>query len=179
MTRPALFLDRDGVINVDHGYVYKPEDVEFVNGIFELVAEAKRAGLLVVVITNQAGIGRGYYSENDFHALMNWMKNQFVEQGGQIDAVYFCPYHPEHGVGHYRKDTECRKPNPGMILQAAQDLKLDLDRSFLIGDKSSDIEAGMAAGVGNNFLLSSEPEGLADVPTLLSLFEGIPLLKAI
>jgi D-glycero-D-manno-heptose 1,7-bisphosphate phosphatase len=179
MSRPALFLDRDGVINVDHGYVYKPREVEFVSGVFELVAEAKQAGLMVVVITNQAGIGRGYYSESDFHALMNWMKNQFVEHGGQIDAVYYCPYHPEHGVGHYKKDADCRKPNPGMFLQAALDLKLDLGRSFLIGDKTSDIEAGMAAGVGNYYLLCSERQGLADIPTLSSLFEGISLLKAI
>ena len=178
MCRSALFLDRDGVIIVDHGYVCQPKDIEFVNGVFELVAEAKQAGFTVVVITNQAGIGRGFYSETDFHTLMSWMKDQFVERGGQIDAVYFCPYHPEHGVGHYKKDADCRKPKPGMILKAAHDLKLDLEHSLLIGDKISDVEAGMAAGVGNNLLLNSESQDLSDVTTLSSLFEGISLIKS-
>ena len=94
MKKPALFLDRDGVINLDHGYVHTPEEFEFVDGIFEVVATANRAGYLVVVVTNQAGIGRGYYSETQFHALTDWMKASFAEHGGQIDAVYFCPYHP-------------------------------------------------------------------------------------
>ena len=112
MNRPALFLDRDGVINVDHGYVHKPEAAEFIDGIFELVAAAKRAGYLVVVVTNQAGIGRGYYSDADFHALMDWMKARFVKRGGQVDAVYFCPDHPESGIGGYHHESEFRKPAP-------------------------------------------------------------------
>lgn len=148
MSRPALFLDRDGVINVDHGYVHKPEDVEFVNGIFELVAAAKKAGYLVVVVTNQAGIGRGYYRENDFHALMDWMKERFIERGGQLDAVYFSPYHPEHGIGEYLRESDCRKPAPGMLLQAARDFGIDLAGSIIVGDKPSDMRAGRAAGVG-------------------------------
>lgn len=162
MSRPTLFLDRDGVINVDHGYVYKSKDVEFVDGIFELVAAAKEAGYLVVVVTNQAGIGRGYYSEDDFHALMDWMKARFVERGGQLDAVYFCPYHPEHGIGEYRRESDCRKPAPGMLLQAAHDLDIDLPRSVFVGDKPSDMAAGQAAGVGTLlqlggvFLLSAD-----------------------
>lgn len=147
MSPPALFLDRDGVINVDHGYVHKPEDVEFIDGIFELVAAAKEAGYLVVVVTNQAGIGRGYYSEDDFHALMDWMKARFVERGGQLDAVYFCPNHAEHGIGEYRSESDCRKPAPGMLLQAVHDLDIDLARSLFVGDKPSDMAAGRAAGV--------------------------------
>jgi D-glycero-D-manno-heptose 1,7-bisphosphate phosphatase len=159
MSRRALFLDRDGVINVDHGYVHRPEAVEFIDGIFELVAVARRAGYLVIVVTNQAGIGRGYYSEADFHALMDWMKSRFVERGGQIDAVYFCPYHPEHGIGDYRRESACRKPAPGMLLQAQQELDIDMELSIFIGDKPSDMAAGLAAGVGTLLYLSSEASG--------------------
>ena len=148
MSKPALFLDRDGVINIDSGYVYRIAEVEFVDGIFELVAAAKHAGYLVVIVTNQSGIGRGYYNEADFHALMNWMQARFVERGGQIDAVYFCPYHPEHGIGTYRRDSDCRKPAPGMLLQAQRELDVNLAFSIFIGDMPSDMAAGFAAGVG-------------------------------
>ncbi len=146
--RPALFLDRDGVINIDHGYVCKPEDFHFVEGIFELVAAANRLGYLVAVVTNQAGIGRGYYTEDDFHALSNWMREQFVKHGAWIDAVYFCPDHPEHGIGIYHRESVFRKPGPGMLLQAAEELGIDLPQSVMVGDKESDLQAGVAAGVG-------------------------------
>lgn len=148
MKRPALFLDRDGVINVDHGYVYAPEEFHFIEGIFDLVVAANRAGYLVVVVTNQAGIGRGYYSEAQFHDLTHWMKCRFSEHGAQIDGVYFCPYHAEHGIGEYRRESEFRKPAPGMLLQAQSELGIDLEQSILIGDKLSDMAAGRAAGVG-------------------------------
>ena len=179
MSQPALFLDRDGVINVDHGYVHKPEDVEFVDGIFELVAAAKRAGYLVVVVTNQAGIGRGYYSEDDFHALMDWMKARFVERGGQVDAVYFCPYHPEHGIGEYRRESDCRKPAPGMLLQAARDLDIDLASSIFVGDKPSDMAAGRAAGVGTVLQLGKgecDTAGANLCVPIQQLREAIPYL---
>lgn len=162
MSQPALFLDRDGVINVDHGYVHKPEEVAFVDGIFELIAAAKRAGYLVVVVTNQAGIGRGYYGEDDFHALMDWIKARFAERGGQLDAVYFCPYHPEHGIGEYRRESDCRKPAPGMLLQAARDLDIDLTGSIFVGDMPSDMAAGRAAGVGTLLQLGAEESDTAD-----------------
>ena len=153
MNIPALFLDRDGVINVDHGYVHTPEEFDFVDGIFEVVAAANQAGYLVVVVTNQAGIGRGYYSEKQFHALTDWMKKQFVENGGRIDAVYFCPYHPEHGIGEYRQKSDCRKPAPGMLLTAMRDFDIDLGRSILVGDTLKDIHAANAAGIRQVFLL--------------------------
>jgi len=145
---PALFLDRDGVINLDHGYVHTPERFEFVDGIFDLVVAANRAGYVVVVVTNQAGIGRGYYSEKQFYALTDWMKAKFAEQGALIDAVYFCPYHPEHGIGKYRRESEFRKPAPGMLLLAQRELNIDFSRSIFVGDKASDMQAGRAAGVG-------------------------------
>lgn len=148
MRNRALFLDRDGVINVDYGYVHRPEYVDFVDGIFDLVAAAKSAGFLVVVVTNQAGIGRGYYSEADFYSLMDWMGQRFLERGGMIDGVYFCPDHPEHGVGQYRRDSKYRKPAPGMLIQAQHDLSIDMRRSIFVGDNLSDMLAGQAAGVG-------------------------------
>lgn len=156
MSRPALFLDRDGVINVDHGYVHTPEKFEFVDGIFELVVAANRGGYLVVVVTNQAGIGRGYYSESDFHLLMSWMNAKFSEHGGVIDAVYFCPYHPEHGIGEYRRESEFRKPAPGMLLQAHRELSIDMNRSIFVGDTLTDMAAGRAAGVGTLLHLRGE-----------------------
>ena len=175
MSRPALFLDRDGVINVDHGYVHKPEDVEFVDGIFELVAAAKKAGCLVVVVTNQAGIGRGYYSEADFHKLMDWMKASFAELGGQIDAVYFCPFHPEHGIGEYRRESDCRKPGPGMLLQAQRDLNIDMGRSIFVGDKPSDMAAGRAARVRTLLHLGGMAVDEGCLP-LQRLAEALPYL---
>lgn len=158
--RPALFLDRDGVINIDHAYVCKPENFEFVDGIFELCRTAKRLGYLIFVVTNQAGIGRGYYTEQDFLKLTDWMCGIFKTHGINIDEVYFCPFHPEHGVGYYKMDSPCRKPAPGMIHQAAKVFDVDLTRSVLVGDKETDIQAGVAAGVGCNLLYI--PSGLRD-----------------
>lgn len=156
MSRPALFLDRDGVINIDHAYVCKKEDFEFVDGIFEVCRHAKQLGFLICVVTNQAGIGRGYYTEADFLRLTDWMCGVFIDEGAIIDRVYFCPTHPVHGVGEYRVDSPFRKPGPGMILQAAQELNIDLSRSILLGDKETDIEAGVAAGVACNLLFCSQ-----------------------
>lgn len=147
-TNRALLLDRDGVINVDHGYVIRPEDFIFNEGVFDLVAEAKRKGYVVIVVTNQSGIGRGYYTEDDFWQLMAWVEQQFVAHGGGLDKIYFCPTHPVYGLGNYRQENEYRKPGPGMLLQAARDYNLDLAHSILVGDKASDIEAGIRAGVG-------------------------------
>lgn len=164
--RPALFLDRDGIINIDHAYVHRPEDFHFVHGIFELVAAANHLGYLTVVVTNQAGIGRGYYTETDFHALTDWMRAQFVQRGAIINAVYFCPDHPEHGVGKYRKESNFRKPAPGMLLQAADELSIDLDRSIMVGDKTTDMQAGKAAGVGYLLHLGAQSAGAISVGDL-------------
>lgn len=167
MARPAVFLDRDGVINIDHAYVCKPEHFEFVDGIFELCRTAKQLGYLIIVITNQAGIGRGYYTEQDFLKLSEWMCGVFKAQGIVIDKVYFCPTHPEHGVGEYKVDSPYRKPGPGMILQAAEEFDVDLARSVVVGDKESDIQAGVAAGVGCNLLYL--PSGSEDAIETVAL----------
>jgi D-glycero-D-manno-heptose 1,7-bisphosphate phosphatase len=150
----ALFLDRDGVINVDHGYVWQTRDFEFMPGIFDLCRAARGQGWRIVVVTNQAGIGRGLYTEADFERLTHWMRARFAAEGAAVDGVYQCPTHPTAGLGRYRTESTLRKPGPGMILQAQADMGLNLARSALVGDKASDIEAGLAAGVGLNLLLA-------------------------
>ena len=152
----ALFLDRDGVINVDHGHVGKKENFEFVEGIFKLVTQAIDQKYLVIVITNQAGIGRGLYTEDDFHLLTKWMTLQFELNGGRIEKVYYCPNHPTKGIGKYKKNDSFRKPGPGMFLQAKDEFCLDMRKSILIGDKASDLIAGTEAGVGQKLLLSNQ-----------------------
>lgn len=153
MGRPALFLDRDGVINVDIGYLHTPEGCVFMDGIFELTRQAREAGYLVVVVTNQAGIGRGYYTEAQFHAFMDWMRARFRNEGSALDAVYYCPDHPVHGIGKYRRDTDMRKPGPGMFRLAARELDIDLASSLMVGDSPTDMAAGRAAGVGTLLFL--------------------------
>ncbi len=155
MARKVLFLDRDGVINVDHAYVHRPAQTEWVPGIFDLVRRAQTAGYDVVVITNQAGIARGYFSEEHFIAYSRWMSEAFRLEGCPLLATYHCPHHPKEGVGIYQQDCACRKPEPGMILQAVQDWDIDLSQSCLVGDKAGDVSAGLAAGVAHNFLFLS------------------------
>jgi D-glycero-D-manno-heptose 1,7-bisphosphate phosphatase len=150
--RKALFLDRDGVINVDAGYVHKPEQVVFTDGIFDLCRAAKALGYLLIVITNQSGIGRGYYSEEDFHHLMRWMQERFAQEHCALDSYYFCPHHPEHGLGHYRQECACRKPKPGMLHQARDQFNIDLSQSYIIGDHGRDVLAGKAAGCSTIFM---------------------------
>jgi D-glycero-D-manno-heptose 1,7-bisphosphate phosphatase len=156
--RPALFLDRDGVINIDRGYVCRVEDFVFVPGIFDLVAAASQRHLPVVVATNQAGIGRGLYGEIEYSTLTRWMCERFAERGTPLAAVYHCPTHPEAGIGRYRVESPERKPAPGMLLRAARDHGLDLSRSVLVGDKMTDIMAGEAAGLSVNLLLHDGPQ---------------------
>lgn len=177
--KPALFLDRDGVINVDHAYVCTQDQFEFIEGIFELCRRAKELGYLIFIITNQAGIGRGYYTEEEFLEFTKWMCGVFEAQGAAIDKVYYCPFHPEFGIGRYKIDSPFRKPGPGMILQAAQEFGVDLKNSVLVGDKESDIEAGLAAGVGCNLFycppsatapVSGSPDATAVISKLTDSF---------
>jgi len=146
----AVFLDRDGIVNIEKNYVYKIEDFEFIPGIFDLCRQYQQEGYLLFIITNQAGIARGYYSEEQYLILTDWMVNQFKAAGITISKVYFCPHHPD-----FTGECECRKPHPGMILQAAKEFDLDLSNSILIGDKESDVEAGEKAGVGMNLKIKT------------------------
>lgn len=161
----ALFLDRDGVINVDRGYVHRPQDFEFVDGVFRVVRRARELGLRTVVVTNQAGIARGFYSESDFEALSRWMCQRFSDEDAALAAVYHCPYHAE-GLGQWRvADHPDRKPNPGMLKRALRDLSLDAGRSLLVGDQESDIVAARRAHLGAAALFAPSgppPKTLAD-----------------
>lgn len=152
--RAALFLDRDGVINIDHGHVFRKENFDLVPGIIELIQRANQAGWLVIVITNQAGIAKNYYDAEDFIGLMDWVKRSFSEKNAYIDAVYYCPHHPEFGDIE-KRNCGCRKPAPGMILQAAKEMAINLEKSVLIGDKESDMQAAKNAGVGAAYLFES------------------------
>lgn len=154
----ALFLDRDGVINHDAGYTHAWERFRFVDGIFALGRAARARGYLLVVVTNQAGIGRGLYTEADFHALTARMCERFAREDAPIARVYFDPTHPEHGLGAYRRASPLRKPAPGMLLAARDDLGVSLPASVLVGDKPSDIEAGQRAGVRATLLYAPEGE---------------------
>ena len=151
----ALFIDRDGVINKERDYVYRISDFEFVPDIFNNLKQFNSLGFLIIIITNQAGIGRGLYSEEDFNDLTKWMLGEFENNQVKITDVYFDPCHPEHGVGKYKKDSYNRKPNPGMIFNAAEKHNIDLNNSILVGDKLNDIEAGINAGIGHLYLVKT------------------------
>ncbi|MBA3581025.1 MAG: HAD family hydrolase [Gammaproteobacteria bacterium] len=155
--QPAVFLDRDGVINRDKGYVWRIEDFEFLPGVFDACRHLNQLGYALVIVTNQSGIGRGYFSFDDFAVLNNWMLQQFVANGVHISDVKNCPYHPTEGVGEFRIESVYRKPGPQMLLDAAVDHQLDLSASFIVGDKASDIQAGKNAGVQKCFLI--HPQG--------------------
>lgn len=155
MSNKVLFLDRDGVVNVDHGYLYKSEDFEFIDGLFTGCLAFQRAGYQIIIITNQSGIGRGYYTEHDFTQLSDWMIGQFNAHGVDILDVFFCPHHPEKANPPYKINCECRKPAPGMLLQAQKKHNVSLQDSIMVGDKGSDMQAAVRAGVGRKFLVTS------------------------
>ena len=170
MMRPALFLDRDGVINEEAGYLSRFDQVQFVPGIASLISTANRIGYCVVVVTNQAGIGMGLYTEADFEALMAELRAALRKQGAEIDAVYFSPFHPERGLGRYRRATDCRKPGPGMLLRAQEELRLDLRRSVLVGERGPARHAGAAGGGGGGFVVGGP--GAGRLPIVLSATWG-------
>lgn len=154
--KPAVFFDRDGVINVDKGYVNKPEDFNWMPGAIESVKLANDNGYLVIVITNQAGIARGYYSEQHFLDFTEWINEQLKNNGAHIDATYYCPHHPTEGLLEYRLLCNCRKPEPGLILKAIEDWEIDVSKSVLFGDKESDIKAASRAGITGIIVGSGE-----------------------
>lgn len=158
MAERALFLDRDGVVNVEVGYLFRPEDTRFMPGIFSLCRTARTLGYRLIVVTNQAGIARGFYTGQDFEDLMTWMRAELRREGIELDAVYHCPFHPEHGIGEYRREHPDRKPGAGMLLRGAQEFSLDLAQSVMIGDRCSDIAAANTAALRQAFLIrGTEP----------------------
>lgn len=146
--RPALFLDRDGVLNVDKGYVSRISDFEWIAGAADCVRNFKARGWFVFIVTNQSGIARGFYTEDDMQVLHDWMLKELSGQGAEIDRIYHSPFHVDGEVARYRKDSIDRKPRPGMLLSAMADFPVKREASFMIGDKQTDIEAARAAGIG-------------------------------
>lgn len=153
--RPAAFIDRDGVINEERGYVHRIEDFRLLPNAVEGLRTLRDGGFQLVVVTNQAGIARGLYGEEEYQALTRHMDALLRREGVALDAVYHCPHHPNAGLGGLGFACSCRKPSPGMLLRARDDLALDLGRSVVIGDKRSDLEAGRAAVVGRVVLVES------------------------
>lgn len=164
----ALFLDRDGVINKEKNYVHKIDDFEFIEGIFDLCKFYQKNGFIIIVITNQSGIARGYYDEKDFAVLTDWMIEQFKNQGIDIAKVYHCPHHPD-----FTGACSCRKPDIGLILEAKEEFDLNLHDSVLVGDKISDIDAAKKAGINKAYLFNHDNHAIKieDVDTIHSFKE--------
>ena len=168
--RGAVLFDRDGVLNVDTGYLHRREDWIWIPGAPEAVASVRARGLLAIVVTNQSGIGRGYYGEDDLHRLHAWVNDDLeARTGARIDAFYHCPCHPRAVVARFRHpDHPDRKPNPGMLLRAIADHGLDPARCLMIGDKDSDMDAARAAGIAGRLYTGG------DLRDLLGAVSGPP-----
>jgi len=147
-TNKAVFLDRDGVVNIEKDYVHKIEEFEFQQGIFEAARYFQEHGFFIIIVTNQSGIGRGYYTEEEFQKVTSYMEAEFEKNGVKITKVYHCPHTPDDGCG-------CRKPHPGMLLAAKKEFDIDMNSSWMIGDKEGDIEAANSAGVAKTILVKS------------------------
>lgn len=165
---PAIFLDRDGTLNVDHGYVHEIDNFQFIDGAIEALQQLKKMGFALVVVTNQSGIARGMFSEDQFMRLTEWMDWSLADRDIDLDGIYFCPHLPDATIEEYRQQCDCRKPQPGMLLSAQQELHIDMAASYMVGDKLEDMQAAEAAGVGKKVLVRSgkpvtaEGEALAD-----------------
>lgn len=146
LTNKAVFLDRDGTIIEDVGYLKKRSEIKFLPRVSEAIKLLNESGFKVIVVTNQAGVAKGYFTEETVKEINQSIQKTLAEQGAYIDKIYYCPHHIEATVEEYRKDCYCRKPNPGMIEEAAFEFRIDLEKSFVIGDKISDIEAGQKVG---------------------------------
>jgi D-glycero-D-manno-heptose 1,7-bisphosphate phosphatase len=161
--RRALFLDRDGVLNVDHHYVSRPDQFEVIPGVFAALRHAQALGYALIVVTNQSGIARGYFTSDEYLALERHMRAVFAAEAVAFTGIYHCPHHPEGSVPSFAIACSCRKPAPGLILQAAREHNIDLGVSIMVGDKDSDIAAARAAGVGRTHLVNPPHDTLADV----------------
>ena len=147
MKLKAAFFDRDGVLNVDKSYLYKIEDLEWIDGAKEALTYLTQQGYTVFVVTNQSGIARGYYTVDDMNRLHEFMAQQVAAAGGEIEKFYYCPHLPEGKIAEYAIECDCRKPKPGLILRAFEEYDIDKDAAFLIGDKPRDVESAEAAGI--------------------------------
>jgi D-glycero-D-manno-heptose 1,7-bisphosphate phosphatase len=150
----AVFLDRDGTINVEVGYLSKPDDLRLIPGAARAVARLNDTGYIVVVVTNQSGVARGYFTEEDVHRVNQRMIEMLGPLGARIDGIYYCPHHPESGDETYRKECVCRKPNTGMVTRAVEELDIDVSRSFVVGDHVGDVLLGINAGARSIHVLT-------------------------
>ena len=150
---PAIFLDRDGTINVDHGYVHEIDNFEFIDGVIDAMRELKKMGFALVVVTNQSGIARGKFTEAQFETLTEWMDWSLADRDVDLDGIYYCPHHPQGSVEEFRQVCDCRKPHPGMFLSARDYLHIDMAASYMVGDKLEDMQAAAAASVGTKVLV--------------------------
>jgi len=154
----AIFLDRDGTIIEDSGYISRPDQIKFIPGSIEAIKMLKEAGFKVFVITNQSGVARGYFSEDMLQTIDKVMHRHILNGGTHLDGIYYCPHHPEHGVYPYKQECDCRKPQTGLIKKAVKEHNVDLAQSYMIGDHSCDMEAGANAGLKTLFLLTGHGE---------------------
>ncbi|MBW5407869.1 D-glycero-beta-D-manno-heptose 1,7-bisphosphate 7-phosphatase [Morganella morganii] len=181
---PAVFLDRDGTINVDTGYVHEVDDFQFIENAIEAMQTIKQMGYALIIVTNQAGIARGMYTEDQFMHLTEWMDWSLADRGVDLDGIYYCPHHPEGTVEEFRQVCNCRKPAPGMLLDAQKYLKIDMSNSYMVGDKLDDMLAGRAAEVGTTILVrtgkpvTEEAEAAADI-VINSIADLPALLKSV
>lgn len=157
--RPAVFMDRDGTMTVEGGYINHPSRLKLITGTAEAVRQLNENEVFAVVTTNQAGVARGYFTEDLVHVVHNRMRQLLEKKGARLDAIYYCPHHPREGAPGYRLDCNCRKPRPGMIEQACRELPVDLSRSYMVGDKISDSEFGHALGVKTVMVLTGYGRG--------------------
>lgn len=177
----AVFLDRDGTLNIDYGYVHKIDDFHFIEGSIEALKKLKEMGYLLVLVTNQSGIARGYFTEQEFLQVTEWMDWSLADRGVDLDGIYYCPHHPEAKLAEFKQDCDCRKPKSGMLLQAIEELNIDPARSIMIGDKVEDLFAGQGAKIRTNILVRTGKEvtakeedeadyvldSIADLPSLI------------
>jgi hypothetical protein len=143
----AIFFDRDGTLNVDVDYLHDPADFVWTEGAVDAVRWANEHGYLAIVVTNQSGVARGYFPESDVTRLHDWMNNELGKYGAHIDALYYCPHHPAAKIAAYRRDCDCRKPAPGLILRALREYDIDPAASLMIGDAPRDVLCAEQAGV--------------------------------
>ena len=147
MKKKAIFLDRDGTINIEKNYLHKIEDFQYEYKVPKALRLLKTLGYLLIVVTNQAGIGRGYYTEGDLEILNDFLIKESKKIGGQIEKIYYCPHHPTEGIGHYKKVCSCRKPENGMLEKGIREFDIDRNGSYIVGDKFSDLLAGISSNI--------------------------------
>ncbi|MBC4012828.1 D-glycero-beta-D-manno-heptose 1,7-bisphosphate 7-phosphatase [Morganella morganii] len=181
---PAVFLDRDGTINVDTGYLHEIDDFQFIENAIEAMQAIKQMGYALIIVTNQSGIARGMFTEDQLTRLTEWMDWSLADRGVDLDGIYYCPHHPEGTVEEFRQECNCRKPAPGMLLDAQKFLKIDMSNSYMVGDKLDDMLAGRAAEVGTTVLVrtgkpvTEDAEAAADM-VINSIADLPELLKPV